>query len=97
MDFFFYSHFLEPEPQDVPVTERPEIQDAIERALARKGVVSKYRLEFSGLTPTANPNVQRLNIRVTYQRGSVLPPHSFVIWVDDFELAFRFAKIGTTI
>jgi hypothetical protein len=97
MDFFFYSHFLEPEPQDVPLTERPEIQDAIQRALAHKGVDSKYKLDISDPTPTSNPNVQRLNIRVSYHRGSVLPPQAFVIWVDDFELAFRFSKTGTTI
>jgi hypothetical protein len=95
MDYFYYGHFLEPEqPQDqeLPVTERPEIQEAIRGALVRKGILRKYKVDIAEPVATDNPYVQRLDITIEVERATVPPPYNFMLWVDDFDLVFHVVR-----
>jgi hypothetical protein len=90
MDDFFARFFFDEEPpEELPYRERPEIQDAIYRVLARKRHRGGYFVDFSEAIPTSNPHVKLLRITILFEKGSVSKPHDYVIWVDDFELVFR--------
>jgi hypothetical protein len=93
MDDLFAHLFSGPElPSDAPISQRPEIQDAILRTLIRKGIFTRYDVSIATPVPTTNPHVQRLVITIAYKEGLVVSSHPSIVWVDDFELVFRFAK-----
>jgi hypothetical protein len=95
MDDFFPSFLPAPEPHPtLPATGKAEIQAAIDRVLVRKGILTGYKVELVGPIPTANPYVQRVEVEIAYEKGVVPPRYQFQMWIDDYELVFRFSKRG---
>jgi hypothetical protein len=90
MDEFFKHLFSDEEPPEhVPYSQRPEVLDAIDRVLACKKHHDGCFIDVSEPVSTSNPQVQRLDITIIFDKGRVAHPHQYVVWVDDFELVFR--------
>jgi hypothetical protein len=93
MDDFSALFFSEPDyPQDLPIEQRPEIQDAIARVLLRKGILKNYRVELSKPFSTNNPHIQCIHIRILCTSEVPLFFSPIRVWIDDFELRFTFLK-----
>jgi hypothetical protein len=93
MDEFLSQFFSEPDyVANVPLRQRPEIQDAIARVLLSRGILTRYRVELSEPYSAGYMNVERvrITIRVKTKVNIFLVPVE--VWVDDFELAFTFIK-----
>mgnify|MGYP005853406141 CR=1 FL=1 len=95
MDEFLSQFFAEPDySPDVPVGERPEIQDAIARVLLARGILSKYNLDVSAPYFSGMLGVDRVRIKVEVRSELPLLLAPVEVWVDDFELRFTFTKIA---
>jgi hypothetical protein len=76
--------------QDVPVSDRPEVQDAIARVLLSRCILSNYNVAISQPFFSGLPHIQRVTIKVFVRSELPSPLAPTVVWVDDFELAFKF-------